>query len=381
MSSLLQNTMRLAGVAALLSACGTVPAGNGSPTAPPPAAALALPGATSTHVKVAEASASYGAWARASYGAWARATDDLWASTLPGGLRNTFAENLADWEAIHLAAGQAQAPHLGEGVMVAVVDTGLDLGHPAFADHLADAAHWRDFIGNDAVPQEEDGGTVSGHGTAVAGLILQVAPGATILPLRALKASGETPADTVAAAVRHAVASGADIINVSAVSGYDSTLTEAIREAAEQGVYVTLPTGNDGTRYVQYPARSSTQNTTLGQYAINAGAIRSDYTLTPWTNYGGNLEVLAPGDDLVTAGLNGTVVAVKGTSFAAPVLAGALALALGEAYSGDDRGRLAQQLGATATSVAPNNPNLAAGGSALLGQGAINVGAFLKSVR
>ncbi|WP_157463517.1 S8 family serine peptidase, partial [Deinococcus pimensis] len=66
----------------------------------------------------------------------------------------------------------------GEGVTVAVIDTGVDVDHPALRGSLDLAGAW-DLVDRDPVPDDEPGGTFGGHGTAVAGAVLSVAPGAT----------------------------------------------------------------------------------------------------------------------------------------------------------------------------------------------------------
>ncbi len=89
---------------------------------------------------------------------------------------STFGENLLAWDQIKLPQGQLMAPNLGAGVRVAVIDTGVSLNHPAFDGRLAPASEWMDFVDGDTYPMDEPGGNGTGHGTAVVGVILQVAP-------------------------------------------------------------------------------------------------------------------------------------------------------------------------------------------------------------
>ena len=107
------------------------------------------------------------------------------------------------------------APNLGEGVKVAVIDTGIDLDHPGFAGRLAPAGEWRDYVDGDDFPMDEPGGAGFGHGTAVAGIIVQVAPNATILPIRVLAPDGRGDVDDVVTAIDHAITVGAQVINLS----------------------------------------------------------------------------------------------------------------------------------------------------------------------
>ncbi|WP_211238300.1 S8 family serine peptidase, partial [Deinococcus pimensis] len=97
--------------------------------------------------------------------AWAGGTRTLWAD----GTFQPVPENTAVLRFAGLSTAQTLAPRLGSGVKVAVIDTGVDLNHPAFQGALAPAGEWWDFSANDAVPQEEGpGGRGYGHGTAVA---------------------------------------------------------------------------------------------------------------------------------------------------------------------------------------------------------------------
>ncbi len=373
--------------AALLAACGTAPLS--APEAQGSGASLQALGNDSS-MKLAEASGRIGAWADGRIGAWATGRIGAWAtglntSTAPSGTPNTFRENAAAWNLIHLSEAQALAPHLGRNVTVAVVDTGLDLSHPALAGHLTDPATWYDVLGQDTDPSDEPTASsgLYGHGTAVAGLILQVAPEARILPVRALNADGEGTVASLAAGIDWAVAHGAQIINVSATSDKDNDLTQAIARAADRGVYVTLAAGNSGDDKVAFPARNSTKKDRLGQYAINAGAVNNDATLASWSNYGKALELTAPGVALASAIPGGDYALVNGTSFATPVLSGALALALGEAYNPSYVGQLALQLDATATNINAANSALTQGksDSDALGNGLVNAQAFLQKVR
>jgi hypothetical protein len=364
---------------ALLASCGTAPLSAPEAQAGPTGLQAQ---ASEASMKSAAATGRIGAWARGRIGAWARGLD---ASTVPGGALNTFSENAAAWKLIHLPEAQALAPNLGRNVIVAVVDTGLDLSHPVLSGHLTPPGTWYDFLGKDTDPSDVPtaSNALYGHGTAVADLILQVAPEARILPVRALNADGEGTVADLAAGIDWAVRQGAQVINVSAVSSVDNDLTQAIARAADRGVYVTLAAGNEGDKKVSFPARNTTKASRLGQYAINAGAVNSDATLASWSNYGNALELTAPGVDLATALPGGNYALVSGTSFATPVLSGALALALGEPYKRSYAGQLALQLDATATNIDAANGALTRdqGDSSVLGNGLENAQAFLQKVR
>ena len=365
---------------ALLSGCGSTTL----PTQGSDAAALSTQAIPSV-MKTAEVSGRIGAWAKGRIGAWASG-QEMDASTRADGVPNTFKENLAAWQSIHLAEAQLLAPKLGAGVVVAVIDTGLDLQHPAFQDHLTPVSTWEDFVANNSTdndPSEQKGANNSayGHGTAVANLILQVAPNAKIMPIRALTADGSGESANLAAAVDWAASHGAQIINVSATSGVDTLLSTALFNAAAKGIYITLAAGNEGLNRLPFPARNGVRDDVLGQYALNVGGVDAGGVVTDWSNYGNALEISAPGVELATALVGGYGLAT-GTSFASPVLAGTLALALGEVTKPAFKGKLAQQIDATGTNIDAKNSRLFRGdGLNPLGAGMLNAQAFLKSIK
>ncbi len=287
-------------------------------------------------MSVPEAS-SRGAWS-SGYSAWAGGWDawsggrDVWAGgrdVWADGQPNTFAENLGVWDQINLPEGQALAPHLGAGVKVAVIDTGIDLSHPAFAGKLAPRDEWIDFVGEDAYPAEVNG-SAYGHGTGVAGVIVQVAPNVTILPLRVLDPDGSGDLIDVTVAVVWAVAQGADVINLSLGSDTDfRTLKDVLRYAKQEGVIVVASAGNSGQESVEYPARYSAE--VIGVGSVDAHDIKSSFS-----SWGKGLKLLAPGENILTPAPERSLASWSGTSFAAPMVTGSLALALGEAKGNPD---------------------------------------------
>ncbi|WP_181391993.1 S8 family serine peptidase [Deinococcus irradiatisoli] len=329
-------------------------------------------------MKMAEISGRIGAWAKGRIGAWAKG-QEINATTRPDGLPSTFAENLPSWQSIHLAEAQNLAPHLGQGVVVAVIDTGIDPAHPMLQGHLSAPGSWYDFANGDTNPTEVP--TLSngayGHGTAVASVILQVAPNATILPIRALDSDGYGSSINIAKAVTWAILQGAKVINISAVSNVDTTLTTVLNLAATKGVYVTLAAGNEAVDKMPYPAINASKSGDFGLRAINVGAVGGDSKMASFSNYGRDLEITAPGVDLVAAVPGGYAVA-SGTSFSAPVLAGTLALALGERQNLLFMGKLANQIDLMGTDISKLNPAYKAD---TLGNGLLNAQAFLKSVQ
>src|SRR6185503_13111592 len=146
----------------------------------------------------------------------------------------------------------------GNNILVAVIDTGVDRTHPELQSRLwvnsldssgngvdddnnglvDDFRGW-DFFDNDNDPTETlvaQPNSISGHGTFIAGLISLLAPGARIMPIRALGSDGTADAFSVASAIKYAADNHAQVINLSFGSPTDSTvLRDAIDYARQRG--------------------------------------------------------------------------------------------------------------------------------------------------
>jgi thermitase len=247
------------------------------------------------------------------------------------------ADNAAVWGQIRLDEARALAPAAGAGVRVAVIDTGLDLSHPAFAGALANSADWYDFVDEDRVPDEPRGAAAAdagfGHGTAVAALVLQVAPRATLLPLRVLDSDGVGDLAALLRAVDHAVEHGAQVLNVSLGAGEDSdALRAVIDHAASYGVFVVASAGNAGDDRVTFPAAID-DDLTVGVGSVDAEDVKSAFS-----TFGSHLTMVAPGEALWSAHPDGAAAYWSGTSMAAPLVSGAIALALAELTSQGEHG-------------------------------------------
>ncbi|HLU44731.1 MAG TPA: type VII secretion-associated serine protease mycosin [Natronosporangium sp.] len=226
----------------------------------------------------------------------------------------------------------------GAGVLVAVLDSGVDADHPDLAGRV--------LPGTDFVDGSTDGRVdLVGHGTTVASLIagagdpaIGVAPEASILPVRVLDEQNRYQrASTVADGVIWAVDHGADVINLS-LGGprYSDTLSEALAYAMAHDVVVVACTGNDvsqagstgqevgaSTRErieVWYPAREPGVVAVAGITFTDAGAVSWPASLT------GPETVLAAPAVVTGAASGGGYRQVQGTSFASAVVAGTAAL-------------------------------------------------------
>lgn len=231
------------------------------------------------------------------------------------------------WNQIKLREAHAISRKFGQGVKVAVIDTGIDTSHPMFTGRLAPNSEWRDFIQNDNNPTDDCCGTAQGHGTAVAGVILQVAPKATILPIRVLDSNGVGTVDNVIAAIDYAMTAGAKIINLSLGTTVDvSGLYNILATAKTKGVYVVASAGNTGGS-LTYPGNYAWF---INPAVASVGSTNAQGVLSGFSAYNGYLYTLAPGEAIASAGYGSRSGQFTGTSFAAPLVSGAAALVLGE---------------------------------------------------
>ncbi|MHC4939274.1 MAG: S8 family serine peptidase [Planctomycetota bacterium] len=219
----------------------------------------------------------------------------------------------------------------GAGVIVAIVDSGIDPDHPLLAGRIAPGGY--DFIGNDPDPRDERNGLDDdgdgivddqyGHGTFVASLVLTVAPEARILPVRVLDGEGVGTASGVSAGILWAVEQGASVINVSIDMPVPSdALKDAIDFAHNRGALVVAAAGNGAAPDLIFPAR-------LGD-VVAVAAVDASGVGAPFSNFDSDVDLVAPGVDMLGAvptdlNPNGTA-HWSGTSFAAPIVAGSLAL-------------------------------------------------------
>ena len=224
-----------------------------------------------------------------------------------------------EWHQPKIGAPSAWDTTMGEGVTVAVIDSGIDVAHPDLAGRVSQ--RWN------LVSANQDVTDLSGHGTKVAGIIggeinnalgvAGVAAGVSLMAVRISEAvDGSTTSSVIAAGIVWAADHGARVANVS----YDVTMSGTVATAAEYmrslGGVVLVPAGNDGL-YVDHADNTS---------VITVGATDSNDQIPSWSNYGNIIDVVAPGSAIVTTSVGGYYASATGTSFATPVAAGVAAL-------------------------------------------------------
>lgn len=315
-------------------------------------------------------------WIRGDLGSWTAEGRSVWIR----GQYDLIPENTLNFQSVRLEQAHGLAPKLGQGIKVAVIDTGVDLEHPAFVGSLAPAGEWRDFYAGDAVPDEEGvlGAGGYGHGTGVAGIVLQVAPGATILPLRVLGPDGSGDVLHVAQAIDWAAARGAQVINLSLGSNDRSAIVQdAIKRATDRGVLVVAAAGNDNRAAISYPAHDMVSGG-AGERSLSVGSVTTGWLKSSFSNYSSNLEMVAVGENVYTPGPDGLLVSWSGTSMATPMAAGGLALALSQGI-GVPLKDVTKKMAENAYDVYNNGMN-APYKDKLGKKGLLNLEAFLKDV-
>jgi len=228
------------------------------------------------------------------------------------------------WHLRYLKISEAHKISQGEGVTVAVIDTGVD-PHPDLRNNLLPGTVT--YAGGSGDGRQD--GDSGGHGTGMAGLIaahgrgksgvLGIAPKAKILPIRdSIRKNSGKSADTVAG-IHWAISQNADVINISGAMPPSIELQEAIDEAFDADIVVVAAAGNrPGDFLVQYPAAID------GVVAVGSVDRRGNHSDNSVT--GDKLVIAAPGVDIVSTTKGGKYSKSNGTSNATAIVSGAVAL-------------------------------------------------------
>jgi type VII secretion-associated serine protease mycosin len=228
------------------------------------------------------------------------------------------------WHLTFLEVAKAQAISQGEGVTVAVVDTGIDNNHPDLSGNI--------LPGLDVVVGGAGNGwgDKDGHGTGMAGLIaahghgpgngdgaMGLAPKAKILPIRINTGSGLGDGTALALAVDEAVKRGAKIVAVAINS--DANSYDAVQRAIKAGVIVVAASGNR-------PRENFMGDPAAHPGVVAVGAVGQDGNIADISVRGPALSLVAPGVDIVSSGKDGDYRKGTGTSPSTALVSGAAAL-------------------------------------------------------
>lgn len=207
----------------------------------------------------------------------------------------------------------------GNGVVVGVVDTGVDYNHPLLAPNFVTA---KDFTSSPSGYQDKNG-----HGSHCCGTVcatdprIGMAPGARFAMAKGLSDSGSGGGTGIAAGIRWLRDQGVDIISMSlGSSSQDTAITAAMKEVAAQGIWIVCAAGNSGggTPDVDWPGRSPD--------CISVAALAADLTPASFSSAGAKIDTAFSGTNIWSVKPGGGFAQMSGTSMATPGVAGVLAL-------------------------------------------------------
>lgn len=256
----------------------------------------------------------------------------------------------------------------GSGVVVAVLDTGVDAGHEDLAGTVLDQVN---------LSSSRSSADRYGHGTHIAGIIgatidngtgiSGVASGCSLLNVKVADDNGRCNAPEVADGIVWAVDHGAEVINISlCLSAPCDELEAAVDYAWEEGAVIVAAAGNGGGSTPQYPARYDR--------CIAVTSIEEDGTRAPLANYGDWVDVAAPGYQICST-LPGDEYGCKtGTSQATACVSGVVALVYSIAEDGNGDGRVNDEV---RTAVERSCRELGIGG---LGEGLVDAAQAIERI-
>jgi len=282
---------------------------------------------------------------------------------------------------VRLADAQASFRVTGSGVIVADIDTGVDVNHPVlmpvllrgydFTRNQPGASEWLDVSSLPNGPSDSDSQEAQpafvqqstaavldqstaavldsgpyaafGHGTMTAGMIHLVAPKAQILPLKAFSSDGTGYLSNIIAALYYAAQNGAGVVNMSFdLKSSSPALNDAVTYANSAGLVLVASAGNEDTNARVYPAALA--GNVMGIASTTNWDARSSFS-----NYGSaDVWIAAPGENIISTYPGGLFASESGTSFSSPMVAGAAALLF------DAKGNLNQSKAASALAHARN---------------------------
>lgn len=228
-----------------------------------------------------------------------------------------------DWGLSAYGVPRHWAETRGRSIRIAVLDTGIDEAHSDLVDAIDDA---RDFTRSPAGPIDR-----VGHGTHVSGIIaarrngvgvIGVAPECRLLVAKVLGDDGSGADANVAAGIDWACDSRADVLSLSLGSPQSSPLIEkSIERAVSKGKFIICAAGNAGRdNSVDFPA--------CLEATVAVGAVDRNGRVASFSSRGSQVDICAPGQDVLSTYLRGSYAKLSGTSMATPFVSGVVALLL-----------------------------------------------------
>ncbi len=235
----------------------------------------------------------------------------------------------SNYAGIDISAASAWDYATGKGIKIAILDTGVDMSHTDLSANISNLSYDTETFTSPSIVYRDHGTHCAGIAAAVKDNGIQiagVAPDATIISISNQLFLSESTPQKLAAGIMWAYQNGADIISNSwHYPTQHAILDEAIQDALRygrngKGSIVVFASGNDSSN-VCYPANSN--DTILAVGAINRIGNRAYFS-----NYGAELDIVAPGVDILSTLPNDATGNKSGTSMACPHVAGVAALVL-----------------------------------------------------
>lgn len=252
------------------------------------------------------------------------------ASPAQGGTRSSIMDSFMPqgeypWSVVRMDLNDLWKLTLGQNVKVAVIDTGVNYNHPDLKDNYAGGENfWKP-----GTPPLDD----NGHGTHIAGTIaavhngfgvIGVAPKAKIYALKVLNKKGNGDLSLIVAGLNWAIKNKMHIINMSlgSATGFEA-VNRAVQAAVARNITVVCAAGNESSDVI-YPAKLAE---TIAVSSMDAGN-----TFSYFSNFGREIDFIAPGSIIYSTAKNGKYEFLDGTSMACPHIAGMAALAYSLGY-------------------------------------------------
>jgi subtilisin family serine protease len=250
---------------------------------------------------------------------------------------------MGQWAPNNMHLDAAHTVATGAGIKIAVLDTGIDSTHSAFAGRVTEGFDFVDFDNDPSEEGNHEDDFGFGHGTHIAGLIALAAPDAQIIPIRILEPDGSGNLWVLIEGLEYAVQAGANVINLSIAFSRESDLLEDVLEdvicdeedfrgdvgeyrgdeclfPGQQSIVVVASAGNTGDTTPQYPAAEDEDG------LLSVAASTHTNTLAEFSTYGNWVHIAAPGANILSTVPNNQYATWNGTSMSAPLAAGVVAL-------------------------------------------------------